>query len=92
MKVKKGVSLRGVKWQMFLACILAEGVFVRRNYELVITSGSEGKHVHDTHADGYAVDWRSRDIPKAEWSDIAVAVRTILPPGYDVVVESVQFH
>ncbi len=95
MKVKRGVSLRGIKWQIFLACIVAESVYNRSGYELIITSGSEGIHKFDTHADGWGVDWRTQFVPPIPVDVQKAIVKQIqdeLGSEYDVILESDHIH
>ena len=97
MKLKEGASLEGVKWQMFLASIMVEGVLGGHGYECVITSGNDGNHGHGPsvpgkadgtlHDDGYALDYRNRMIPIPEREPIRKEIANALGPDYDVVLE-----
>lgn len=97
MKIKRGVSLRGVQWQMWLAALVVDRVYQTLGYgEVVITSGSEGEHRHDTHADGYALDFRNRDVPPAKRQELCIRCQESLDrelgPGYQFVVETNPDH
>jgi hypothetical protein len=94
-QLKQGASLVGVQWQMFAAAIIAEPIFNAAGQELVITSGSDGKHPDkkNIHGRGFALDLRTRDL-KTTAAVIAVAnaLRAALSPAYDVVVENDHIH
>lgn len=95
MKVKDGVKLEGVKWQMFWASIVVEGCFAKLGLECVITGGSEeaGRDPKKTlHDDGLALDYRQRTVPVAMRPKLFKAIRQALGPDYDVVNESDHFH
>ncbi len=88
MKFKKGVSLRGMKWQTFYAMAIVDQILVDLGYgQLVVTSGTEGEHKYHTHGLGYAFDGRNRDIPKAERAAVVKAVQTELGPDYNFIEE-----
>lgn len=102
MKLKEGAKLDGVKWQMFYASIIVEGILNSDGYECVITSGTDGKHGHGLsapgkadgtlHDDGLALDFRNRTIPVPEREPIRKDIAKALGPDYDVVLEKDHFH
>lgn len=102
MKLKTGASLKGVKWQMFIASIGVESVLNKHGYECVITSGTDeghgkgpskpGKADGTLHDDGLALDFRSKTIPVPERAAIAREIKAELGKGYDVVNETKPPH
>lgn len=102
MKLKKGATLRGVRWEMFYASIIVEGVLASHGYECIITSGSDGEHGHGPskpgkadgtlHDDGDALDFRNRMIPVQEREPIRKEIAKALGKDYDVVLESKPPH
>lgn len=93
MKLKQGVSLRGMKWQTFYMLIIVDGVHKRMfSKEVVVTSGTEGEHKHDTHGLGYAGDCRSRDHTTEQRDAFVKAVKKELPEGYEFFHEMAPAH
>ena len=97
MKLKPGVSLRGCKWQVWLMSIVVDDVYKSLGYgEVVLTSGSDGKHKHPTHGLGYAADYRNRDVPSSKREALAQACRDALlkrlGSGYQFIVETNPDH
>ena len=88
------VSLAGLQPQMVLGLVIAEGVYKTYGVELVITSGSEGKHgVASLHYVGLAVDIRRRDFTTvAVVEEVALKLRRNLGKEFDVVVERTHIH
>ncbi len=81
---------------MFYAAVIIEPVLKEAGVELVITSGTDGKHgLHNAtlHSAGLALDIRSRDLktPDRVYA-VADKIRATLPPAYDVVVEGDHIH
>ena len=92
MKLKEGASLEGVSWRMWTAAIKAEPLWRKRGAELVITSGSDGKHGQNSlHYKGLALDFRIWNLGGAE-SDVLPELKAALGPEYDVVLEGDHFH
>ena len=102
MKLKEGASLAGVRWEMFYASIIVEGILNGHGYECVITSGTDGKHGHPPsktgkadgtlHDDGLALDFRNRTIPVPERAPLRKELSKALGQDYDVVLEKDHFH
>lgn len=93
MKLKDGVSLEGVQWQMFAAAVKAEAVYKRYGYELTITAGTDGQHgVHSLHYTGLALDCRTRDVEAAQVPRLQREIAQELGKDYDVVLESDHIH
>lgn len=80
---------------MFSAAIMVEPIFVEAGQELVITSGTDGKHgLHNAslHPAGLALDFRSRDLAERSLQSVVVRARSALGPAYDVVLERDHIH
>lgn len=91
MKLKPGVNLLGVQWQLFEASIKIEPIFNSAGAELVITSGVDGKHmIESLHYKGLALDFRTRDLKDPQ--DILKAVKAMLGQEFDVVLEKDHLH
>lgn len=92
MKLKDGVKLEGVSWQMFHAAIVAEAVFAKHGSDLVITSANDGKHgTHTLHHKGLALDLRTWQVAGRE-QQVANDLQKALGNDYDVVAESDHIH
>jgi hypothetical protein len=93
MRLKPGVSLRGVKPETVAGMHIADGVCNDRFYELVITSVTDGKHSPNSlHYVGYAFDMRTRDLSQVDKKNLAVDLREALGQEFDVVVEKTHIH
>lgn len=90
LQLKDGVVLAGNKYinAMLTAVQL---VFVRHNWLVVITSGRDS---HDTgyHPLDRAIDIRFWDIPPEQRRSVADEIRALLPPYYDLVIETDHYH
>lgn len=92
-KIKDGVSLKGVLWQMFDAAVRVEVCYQAIGLECVITAGSDGQHMKGSlHYRGLALDFRKRTVPIAVRPKLLKAIRQALGPDYDVIDESDHFH
>ena len=92
MKLKTGVNLEGVQWQMFKAAVIAEEVYGKQGVELVITSANDGKHGDKTlHHKGLALDLRTWTLGGRE-GEVAKALQEALGEAYDVVLEVDHIH
>jgi hypothetical protein len=93
MKLKPGVKLEGVQWQMFDAAIKVEEVYNNLGHELTITSASEGHHgPRSLHYKGRALDFRTRTVPLSQRQKILKSVKAKLGPDFDVVLEKDHLH
>jgi hypothetical protein len=93
MTLKPGVSLKGVRWQMFEAAVRVEGCYEKLGLECVITSGTDGQHIKGSlHYKGLALDFRKRTVPVAMRPKLLKAIRQALGPDYDVLEESDHVH
>jgi hypothetical protein len=101
MRLKPGVSLRGVKPETVAGMHIADGVCNDRFYELVITSVTDGKHSPNSlHYVGYAFDMRTRyafdmrtrGLPQVLQNNLAADLREALGQEFDVVLEKTHIH
>ena len=103
LRIKEGVSIRGLQPQAFHAWYVAGEVYAELyNADCYLTGGVDGKHGHGSlHYVGLAIDLRIRNLvtPDAITDmtiDKAVVIqaelKTRLGVEYDVVLESNHFH
>lgn len=93
MKLKDGVNLQGVCWQVFSAAIVVEAVLQTFGTELVITSCLDGTHMPlSLHYKGLAFDARSHDLAPQFQTHARDEMKKRLGPDYDVVLEKDHFH
>ena len=92
MRLKDGVNLEGVQWQMFRAAIIAEEIFAKYGSELVITSANDGKHKDNSlHYKGLALDLRTWHIAGREGAVVRELQRA-LGNDFDIVLEKDHIH
>lgn len=93
MKLKDGVSLEGVQWQMFYAAVKVEAAYNKLGHDLTITAGTDGKHAAKSlHYKGLALDIRSRTISAGTKPKLLKAIRLSLGPDYQVIDELDHWH
>jgi hypothetical protein len=93
LKLKAGVSLRGLQWEMFEAAIKVEAAFNDLGHECVITSGTEGQHMaRSLHYKGLALDFRIRDVPVSQRFKILKSIKQRLGNDFDVILEKDHVH
>lgn len=95
--IKQGVlaGLPGVvRPETWFAIGVIAQIFDEHDCALTITSLTEGVHpAGPEHAEGRAVDIRTRDIEPRKVKDLALEMKKALDPlGFDVVIESNHFH
>jgi len=98
-RLKKGVSVFGVRPEMLFAVAVAESVYSDDiGQGVTITSVTDGDHGSIVHGLGCGVDIRTRfDYRVDQWSDdiksrLATKIRERLNGEFDVVVESTHIH
>ncbi len=95
MKLKSGVKPTGLRPEILLAMIIADGVYQKHGHDLVITSLLDGAHsVTSLHYAGCAADLRTiaANIPGSTIDAIAADIRKALSGDYDVIVEPDHIH
>lgn len=95
MRLKKGVSARGLTPQIALALMVADEVYREEGVECVITSLNDGKHSRTSlHYCGQGADLRTRNLPNQaakERVQFKIAER-LGSDDYDVILESDHIH
>jgi len=94
MKFKPGVSIMGLRREMYFAMDQVNiAAAVLGPYEATVTSAVDGKHSPTSlHYDGRAIDIRTRDQAVGEVVMFLAAIREHLPDDYDVVDEGSHIH
>lgn len=93
MKMKKGVKLGGVKPEIVTAYMLVDAVYASMGLTCTLTSCTEGKHSDNSlHYTGYAGDFRTRNVPKWERSNLADKVQHMLGSDFDVILHNTHLH
>lgn len=93
MKLKAGVSLKGVRWEMFEAAIKVEAAYNDLGHECIITSGSDGQHMpRSLHYKGLALDFRTRHVPVSQRQKILKSIKARVGPDFDVLLEKDHVH
>jgi hypothetical protein len=93
MKFKAGVKINGIKPELTLGIIVAEGVYKNHGQELVVTSVTDSKHSRTSlHYVGFAFDLRTRDTPIKILPLIKKDLQEALTDEFDVVLEKDHFH
>ena len=92
-KLKRGVKLRGLRPEMLVGIMVAEGVYAKLGYPLIITSVCDRRHSSGSlHYVGLAVDFRTRHLPSSKKMIVAGNLRQALGTEFDVVHESDHLH
>lgn len=93
LSIKPGVRIHGLRPEVILACVVAEGVYREEGFDLTITAGIDGKHMAASlHYAGCAVDLRTRDIPADKLEKIRKKIKERVGDDFDVVLEGDHFH
>lgn len=103
MRLKPGVSLRGVKPQVAIGLLIADGVLRKAGADLIVskiedpvcTSVTDGAHkTGSLHYRGLAFDLRTRDFPSSDGLilNVAETLRAALGHEWDVIVEADHIH
>jgi len=96
MIIKEGASIQGLHISMREVLIHAEILWKLngRPKGVTITSGTEdvAHSPGSYHPYGLALDFRTRYFDDKLASKVANALRDVLPPGFDVILESDHIH
>lgn len=86
MVLKQGVRVLGIRPEVVLALIVADGVWSRSGVDLVVTSAIDGTHTRASkHYTGCAVDLRTHGMADPEKG--TTELRDALGADYDVILE-----
>jgi hypothetical protein len=89
--MKPGVNLNGLRSEMVVALLIADGVFGKHG--VIVTSATDGKHGRGSlHYVGLAVDLRTRHLPQGVAAHLKGKLAEALGPQYDVVLEKTHLH
>jgi uncharacterized protein YcbK (DUF882 family) len=87
-KVKNGVTPRNL--YIFAA---AANVAQLLNLEVVVTAGTDGKHMTGSkHYEGAALDFRTSNLSNDELKTFTSQLKSRLGSGYDIVTEDDHLH
>lgn len=88
--LKDNVCITNLQPLMCYALIVAARCFWRRGYDIVVTSGRDGKHRADSlHPEGLAVDLRSKNVKDDEKIDLLHEIQDELGLDYDCLIEDI---
>lgn len=92
MRLKKGVSVKGMRTEILLALHIANDVYKKLGKELVVTAVTDGKHRSGSlHYVGLGADLRTRYF-KDKGIRAAALLKDALGDEYDVVLEKNHIH
>jgi|ETNvirnome_2_300_1030623.scaffolds.fasta_scaffold02975_6 hypothetical protein len=90
---KDSTNLSGVRPEMALGIMVAEGVYSRHNVDLIVTSVTDGKHgPHSRHRVGLGADFRTFHIKTEHLQSVVSDLKKSLGPHFDVVHEADHIH
>lgn len=94
MKIKKGVSLTGLRLVMRPVLIEADRIWQDLGQELVLTSGTEGEHsAGSLHYYGYALDLRTRYFTQEEKNKaFTELVKSLEFEGFNIYMHNTHIH
>lgn len=93
MKLKRGVTLAGIKIEMRPVLIAADAIWQEHGKKLVVTSSTGGAHSAGSfHYYGYALDLRSWYFSRKIATEVTRKLRLALGSDYDVVNEGTHIH
>ena len=95
LKLKSDLKVTGLRPEILLALVVANGVYASHGYDAVVTSLLDGLHSQTSlHYAGCAADLRTTaaQIPGSTIDVIASDIRKALTADYDVVVEADHIH
>jgi len=93
MILKNGVQVLGLRPELLLAIMVADGVYTANGQELVITGITDGQHSKTSrHYLGVAADLRTRYFKADEKKKVANELRERLGKDYLVLEESTHIH
>lgn len=93
LRFKNNIDLNGVRPEIVMAAIVADGIYAIHGYECVITSVTEGKHKSGSlHHAGLAMDLRTRHLVPGDEDLIVFDLRSALGKQFDVMLEKTHIH
>lgn len=93
MQLKPGVRLNGIKPELLVAMMAADGMHTEAGYQMVVTSVTEGKHARASkHYTGCAFDLRISHLADGVSKNITNRLTFALGSDFDVILESDHIH
>lgn len=94
MKLKDNVKLQGITPELLIGILIAERIFDKYKYELIITSAVDSKHsATSLHYAGNAADFRIRHISdKSIITQIVQEIKSSLTQDFDIILEPDHIH
>ncbi len=93
MELKPGVSVTGIRPEVILGLMIADSVYEKHNFELVVTSVADGRHSQTSlHYAGCAADLRTRSVPERLRRTVRNEIKNALGVDFDVVLEKDHIH
>lgn len=92
--LKPGVTLTGIRPELLVGIMVAQGIFRESGLDTILTSVTDGRHSSTSlHYSGCACDLRTRHIPnRIITKSIADAIREALGHHFDVILETDHIH
>lgn len=94
LSLKEGVRIQGLRSEIVLAIIIANGIYQNHDLDCTVTSIIDGKHsASSLHYTGCAFDLRTRNIPNtALQGRIRMELAQALGQDFDVLLEVDHIH
>lgn len=93
MQLKQGVRLNGIKPELLVALLAANGIYTEAGYQMIVTSVTEGKHSRASkHYTGCAFDLRISHLSEGVASNVVNRLTFALGSDFDVILESDHIH
>jgi hypothetical protein len=93
MKIKQGASIMGLKPEIILGLNIANEVYEKNGFELVITSATGDKHgKHSHHYKGLAADIRTRNVDSSRLLSIYDNLCECLGGEFQCILEQTHIH
>lgn len=90
LRLKEGVSVRGVSPEIVLALVIARDVYSEEKFDLRLTSCTDGEHSQGSlHYKGDAVDLGIHGIPPDRIDVLHKRLQANLGPDYQVLAENI---
>jgi hypothetical protein len=91
--LKPGARLHGLRPEMVVALLVAEGAFAQQGEACVVTTAANGHHRRGSlHYSGAAVDLRTRHLTGEQVQAVLGLLRSRLGADFDVVDEGDHIH
>ena len=93
MKMKSTVDVFGMRPELLLAVVIADGIHDKLGYDCILTSARDGKHsLTSLHYAGAAVDLRTKHLSGNDALVVTEQIRDALTEDYDVLLEMDHIH